>query len=535
MLLDELPTEIFRTITYYLSQEDKINLCYVSTKIYISILPFIYANLYLNERYYFPSDYDNSLGTHFWSVLYFDYHTKVPKMIAANDSDTIQKRLARYKFSLLVRSLDENPHKLCPLIKNVHCTWHLDESLMYHFIQLINSYANNLTCFENFIRKEITYELVKHAKTLNTLTITPPSLLPLDGTAPIEYFQQVRLLLPNYNFQLIQHLDIHVNALTFFKELNEPLKIKSLVLNLRPDTYRDDNLQSINYYDIFDVNALKSLEILSWYNTSDIDLDIYTMWSLRHFLHFHQIENLSILSLFANDAFIKDCIMNFNHLKRLKVDFMFDIPLGKSVTDMMGIAPCSRTLEYLDVKFEELNTPLIYIDQDEESTFQISLTCQCGNCEQTLFDVIHKKYFPNAESFLIKEFKDVESHNFVLQMFKLYPIVPYAHYFDKYPSIGWYSKPITEHAENVNFLLDNPGITEGDVVAVYHMYIHSLKKSFDYFNNKFPRLKYLIFNDLPTVIESFEGHQRGNIPLFHHQGYKSNQVYEVVDYESLFD
>lgn len=535
MLLDQLPPEIFSTVAYYISQEDKTNLCYVSKSIYNSVLPFIYANLYLNERYYFPSDYDNSLGTHFWSVLYFDYHTVIPKMIRDNNSTTVQNRLAKYKFGLLVRSLKENPSKLCSLIKNIHCTWHLDESIMFQFIELLNKYADNLTCFENFIRKEITFELVKHAKTLTTLTLTPPSLLPLDGNAPIEYFQQIRSLLPNYNFQRIQHLDIHVNALTFFKDLDEPLKINSLVLNLRPDTYHDDIIQPINYFDIFDVNTLKTLEILSWYNTSDIDLDIYSMWSLHHFLQFHQIENLSILSLFANDKFIEDCVMNFTHLKRLKVDFMFDTPLGKPVVDIMGIAPCSNTLKYLDIKFEELTTPLIFIDQDEDSTFQINLTCPCGSCEQILFDIIHKKYFPDAESFRIKDFKDVESHNFVLQMFKLYPIVPYAHYFDKYPSIGWYSKPITEHVENVNFLLNNPGITEDDVVAIYHIYIHSLKKTFDYFNKKFPSLQYLVFNDLPTVIREFEGQQRGNEPLFHCQGYKSNQVYEVVNDESLFD
>lgn len=78
------------------------------------------------------------------------------------------------------------------------------------------------------------------------------------------------------------------------------MKIKSLVLNLRPDTlslpgYDDtsENLNEIQYSDIFDTSALKQLEILSWYSRDDIPTaneggpdSLYTKWGLEGFWKF---------------------------------------------------------------------------------------------------------------------------------------------------------------------------------------------------------------------------------------------------------
>lgn len=539
-MLDRLPNEIVSKIAQNLAQEDKVALTYVSKKVYGSIIPTLYRNLFLNERYYFPSDFDNSLGTHKWSVLYFKYaHDS-----SENGRNLNQKSLAKLKFQYLVRSLKKSPEKLCPLIQRVHCTWHLDEDVMTEFISLLIKYDNNLTEFENYIRDKISNQLVRHSYSLQTLTLPPPDILPLNQSADLKYYKKMKDLLKSYNLNQIKKLNIHVNACKFFPKLNQPLKIKELCLNLRPDTCQIDEINHFKYSDIFDINSLKELEVLSWYGEYDPDIDIYDLWNLNDFLLFKNIENLSFFSLFANMDYIKDCIMNFNKLKRLKIDFMFEVPLEKSIIDLMAIAPCHKTIEYLDIKFTELvQYPLLLIDESDELTqFIINMSCHCDECQNTLTNIIQRKFFPSNESYVIKDFNDVERRNFILQMFKLYPIVPYSHYFDIYPSIGFYSRPIEEFVKTVNYLLgcdnklDNDQyVTSGDIVKLYHCYIHSLKKTLDYFIVRFPNLKYLIMNDLPTMVIQYDEQQKCNVPIFHNYNYKSNQVYELINNESLFD
>ncbi|CCF56856.1 hypothetical protein KAFR_0B05610 [Kazachstania africana CBS 2517] len=539
-MLSKVPPEIFRRITCLISQEDKVALTYVSKKVYNLTLPSLYENLFLNERYYFPSDLDNSLGTHIWSVLYFPFIEEVdPEAIVPR-----HVKLANDKFRLLLRSLNEGRERLCHLIKRVHCTWHLNERTMALFIYLLNKYAPNLIVFENFIRNEITMKLLDKASTLETLNISPPNILPKEP-ADEKYFTKMRNIIQLYNFDNIQDLTIHVNARSFFRNIGTPMRIKSLSLNLRTDTYDSEGLDNLApYSQIFDIASLEELEILSWYNSDDSDLDLYEMWGLNEFWEFNNIKILSLFSLFANNDFLRGCIKHFECLSRFKIDFMFDTSIDRSVFDLMARSPCADNLEYIDVKFEELSEPLLSIEQDEISKFHVNTNCQCDTCTETVNEIILQKYFPNEESFLIKDFHDVESRNFILQMFKLYPILPYSHFFDLYPSIGYYSKTLESHVDFINELLrkrndvigtSSTQLMVSDVIRVYHAYMHSMRKSFDYFLQRFPKLTYLTLNELPTKVIQFDEVQRCNIPIFYTRDYKSNQVYELVNDESLFD
>lgn len=536
-MIDRLPKEIYHKIVSRLAQDDKTALTYVSKKIYDLTLPSLYQNLYLNERYYFASDYDNTLGTHKWSVLYFDFKDD------DYEEDTKKSIQAKLKFRLLVRSLAESPMILCPLINRIHCTWHLDQETLISFLTLLNKYANNLMLFESFIKGEIIPYLWTHASTLQSLNLTPPEMLPNSEAADAKYFELMRYNMGKYNMNQIKDLTIHVNALSFFSKKMKPLQIRSLCLNLRDDTFAAEPLDdSIHYYDVFDTSILNKLEILSWYNEAAADIDLYSLWNLRDFYEFKNIENLSFLSLFASEEYIQGCIENFHKLKTLKIDFMFDVTLSKATVDLMGKSECSRTLEYIDMKIEDLDVPLLSIENDEVSYFDISVTCKCDDCKSTLNEVILQKYFPSKESLLIKNFHDVEQRNFILQMFKLFTIVPYSSAFNEYPSIGYYSKPLADHVSKVNSLLHPESdksqtkfVTEEDVIRLFHMYMHSMKKTFDYFLSRFRKLQFLILNDLPTKVIQYDETQRCNVPMFHYHNYKSNQVYELFNDESLFD
>lgn len=534
-MLDSLPGEIFNRVTSLISQEDKVSLTYVSRKVYSLTIPSLYRNLYLNERYYFASDYDNSLGTHLWSVLYFTY----VKETNPNSAVSRQSEVATGKFRCLIRSLSESPFKLCTLIKKVHCTWHLDEHAMYDFIEILHKYAINLISFDNFIRNEISDALLPMAKRLHSLNVRPPAILP-DTTPDLEYFKYLREMISQYRFSQIDDLTLHVNACSFFRGIKKPLKITTLCINLRNDTYASEGLENLaHYYDIFDVNTLKELEILSWYSGDD-ELDLYRMWNLREFWMFKNIENLALFSLFASNEFLDGCVRNFDKLRRLKVDFIFDTPVDKAVIDTMARMPCAKTIDYIDIKFEELAPPLLSIEQEDITEFQINISCKCEDCLHTINDIIYKKYFPTPQSLVVKDFHDVEAKNFHLQMFKLYPILPYSHNVGIYPSIGFYCKPIEDHAKSVTELLrvssnnNEVTVTKDEIICIYHTYMHSLKKTFDYFVRMFPKLAYLSINELPTEVIQFDEQQKCNIPIFYYNNYKSNQVYELINDESLF-
>lgn len=527
-MLDRVPLELFDRIACLLSQEDRVSLTYVSKKLYQRIIPSLYGSLYLNVKQYFPSDLDRTLGTRYWSLLYF---TK------SGDNNDV-KSVANSKLRALIRSLSAKPHELPPLIKRVNCTWHLDKELLNQFVVVLIEYGSNLKVFEDFLDERIATKLSLKGEQMQSVVVTPPTVLP---TAPAnnDYFARMEVLTTRYNWDNIQHLTLHVNACTFFPHLRKPLKIKSLSLNLRPDTLGGTFLHQ-PFYQLFDISVLKSLELLSWYGPDQVEFNLYELWSLEELYEFHEIEEFTLLSLPADWNFLSRCISNFPHLRRLKVDYMLDVPLTALLVDALSRFPCSQTLQDVDFKFEELDTPLISIDQDEISNFNFNLICKCPDCRDTFQNIILGKYFANKDSLIIKDFSDVEARNFTLQLFKLYPILPYTHFIDRYPSIGFYCKSLEAHAEKINGLLgfkseNSNRVSPLDVLKLYHMHIHSLKNSWNFFLQRFPQLKFLTLNDIPTKVLQVDRQQRCNVPIFYNNGYRSNQVYQLVNDESLFD
>ncbi|CCD27004.1 uncharacterized protein NDAI_0J01120 [Naumovozyma dairenensis CBS 421] len=541
-MLTKLPSEIYDRVLSLLPQHDKVSLTYLSHKIYDLTLPKLYQNLYLNDRYYFPSDYDPSLGTQKWSILRFSY-------IETNDKSKefqMNYDVAVHKFQCLVDTLKNSPNKICPYIKRIHTTWHIDDDTLLLFLETIRKFAINLQSFENFLKNRVSDELESKADNLQSLTIIPPKILPT-GVASPSYFIRMRKIINLYSFDNLQKLNIHVNACTFFKEkVKKPLRIESLTLNLRSDTYGAEGLQNqVSYYDIFDIASLKELEILSWYNTKDSDLDLYQMWNLTDFYKFLNIEILSLLSINSSESFLKECSNSFHSLKRLKVDFLLDKTLSQPLVNHIAMSPAGKSLKYLDIKFDQvnINIPLLSVEQVDESWhFKIDMNCKCESCHETFRNVILRKYFPTTNSFNVKDSYDIETRNFILHMFKLYPILPHTHFIDINPSLGYNCKPLASHVLNINTLLKYNDcnnttlkITETDIIKLYHAYLHSFKKIFDFFIQSFGNLQYLVINDLPTKIIQFDEQQKCAMPLFYSHGYKSNQVYEIVNDDSLFD
>lgn len=548
MLFETLPSELVQKILSHLSQEDKVSLTYVSKSYYNHAIKSLYRNIYLNNTIYVPSDLDITLGTHYWSALYCLYKedTRSDELTdngSKNPNNVFRGRdLASEKFRCLIRSLGERPGKLGPLIENVHCTWHLDKDLLKEFIYLLSRHGHNLRSFENFIRKDLNEELNSLANQLQSLTITAPTHTPSEPPSQ-EYVDSIDEFCKQYDLNNIRSLTTYMDLRNFFHSMERPLRIKSLSLSMRKDMLlsSDYNRECLPYEKILDVHELREIEILSWMDPKDVNFNMYSRWNLRGLFQFKNIESLSLLSLTENSYFLEDCVNSLPNLKRLKVDYMFELTLDKHFIEVLSRAPCSGKLEYLDIRVDQFDSPLLTVNRETTPMFELHMSCKCESCKNVYEEVITKKYFPTVSSLKKPALKHLSTKHFYFQMFKGYPIIPYSQYVDIYPGLGFRYYSLTDHAKIMNTLRADddttkhlPELTADDIKRLYHTYLHSMKKTYDYFLQKFRNLRYLTLNDVPTAVIKVDEHQRCNMPVFNCLDYKSNQVYELADADSLF-
>lgn len=520
-MIDSLPLECFEQVVKRLSQEDKISLTYVSRESYHRTVAHLYRNLYLNNKPEFKSDLDTHQAHH-WSLLHIPWQSS-------------HEEAAKSKLQLLLRSFESNT-KLCNHIIQIRCAWHTHVPTLIKIIYLLGKYASKLRYFSGFLDQDVMCVLSVLAPRLSSLVIAPWTKVP-EGKAPAEYYEKVTSLVYHYDWSKITSLTLYADAFSVIPSVTKPLKIRRLCLNLRPDTFNERPLH--RYSTIFDINSLQELFIVSWYKANDQEADLYEEWRLYDFYEYHNLRMLTITSLRANQEYVRRCCESSPHLKILTVDFLFDAPVDSLTIKCMRDAQCSKTLECLDVRFEPLSAPLLSIDEAGER-FVPKLTCQCNDCRETFNEVVRKVFFPNSEKLRIRGFNDINSRNFTLQMFKLMPILPHPLIMGNSPAIAYINRSLEDHADKMNELLRNdqshsPTLTSSDVRKLYHAHVHSMKKTFDHFLQCFPNLHYLTLNDIPTQVKQFDEQQRCNIPVFYSQGYRSNQAYELVSDESLFE
>ncbi|KAG0676771.1 hypothetical protein C6P41_003732 [Kluyveromyces marxianus] len=529
-MLHLLPNEIWLEILGYLNQSDKCSLMVVSHAVYDKTVSSLYKNLYLNERPIVTIPEYPFFGNN-WSTLAFSEPTR-----------------SSLKFQSLYNTLSRNV-ELCQLIHKVHCTWHLNRTLLTRFTRLICEHGSNVTYFENFLYIETFETLSKSvlAPRLQSLDIVPHAKLP--GNAYASYLPSVTTMANKFNWSNIKSLTIYVDVLMWFPnfvKLSEKLQLTELCLNLRNDTFPGldqitSNNSVVKFSDLFDVNTLETLSILSWYEAETFD--VYAKYGLSDLASFTNLKEVSLLSIFYNEEFLVSLLSNLSTLERLKLDFMFDHVLSRNVINILSNI---RTLKYLDCKFDDLDEPILNIvELDDFAIFELNQMCLCETCKTVYRDVILKKYFPNKNAFMIQNANDIHSRHFLNHIFKLYPIIPYFHMITTSPCIAYRSRSVEELAKKSNELLNDlfyeyesdtsdTKITADDIISLYHCICHSMKRSFDFFLNLFPRLEILVINDVPTIVDQECG-QKFMKPIFYSSGYKTNQVYEIVTDESLFD
>ncbi|CDO96283.1 unnamed protein product [Kluyveromyces dobzhanskii CBS 2104] len=525
-MLEQLPNEIWLEVLGYLSQVEKSSLMMVSHQMYDKTVASLYQNLYLNERPTIQIPEYPFFGNN-WSTLVFS------KSSRASD-----------KFKSLFDTLSKNT-ELCKLIHKIHCTWHLNRNLLTIFTKLICEHGVNVTYLENFLYLE-TFEVISKsslAPQLESLDIVPHAKLP--GPAYASYLTSITTMANRFDWSNIRSLTIYVDALMWFPNyitLTDKLRLTELCLNLRNDIFPNtvDSAMTSKFSDFFDVNTLEKLSILSWYETETFD--VYEQYGLFDLSNFKNLREISLLSIFYNQEFLLHLFSDLARLERLKLDFMFDHVLSKNVVQALSEI---KTLKYLDCKFDDLDEPILdVVELDEFAIFELNQMCLCDFCKHVYKDIILKKYFPTKQAFMIQNSSDIHSKHFINHIFKLYPIIPYFHLITTSPCIAYRSKSIEELAKKSNELLNDlfyeyesdtsdTKITPQDIISLYHCICHSMRRTFDFFLQLFPQLHILVINDIPTIIDEEAG-QKYMKPIFYSKGYKNNQVYEVINDESLF-
>ncbi|SMN22846.1 similar to Saccharomyces cerevisiae YJL149W DAS1 Putative SCF ubiquitin ligase F-box protein [Maudiozyma saulgeensis] len=79
---------------------------------------------------------------------------------------------------------------------------------------------------------------------------------------------------------------------------------------------------------------------------------------------------------------------------------------------------------------------------------------------------------------------------------------------------------LSTYKENLLRLPHKP-LTKNDIILLYHTLIHHFKTTYYTFLKGFPRLRFLMLNDIPTITME-ENNERIFHPVFYHYGYTSN-------------
>lgn len=519
-MLDSLPLNCFQQVVKLLPQKDRVALTYVSHELYERTVVYLYRNICLNQKPEFQSDLDVTI--HEWSLL------NVPW----SSNHEIE---ARNKLRFLLRSLESNI-RLCDNIRSIHCSWHSPVPILTKIIALLGKYASKLEYFDGFLDNDIMCVLSVLAPRLKSLVVLPPQKVP-QGRAPPEYYAKISSLIYHYDLSQITVLDLYAQACVSEIHLPKRMKVRELRLELRPDTFESESL--VPYSRFLDTSALRHLHIISWYSVEDSNADLYDKWLLHDLHEFHEVRTLTLTSLHTNEEFLVRSFESFPHLERCTADYLLDARVSQQTMNRLQKAACSRNLKSLDVRFDLLSPPILSIDEPGEN-FVLKLNCPCSGCRQTYHEVVRKKYFPSSDKLRIKSFPDINARHFILQMFKLFPIVAHPLVLGKTPPIAYSHYSLQKLANKVNMLLGydelNPRrLLEDDIQSLYYAHLHSMRKTFDYFSQAFQNLQYLTLNDIPTLVKPLDDYQRCNIPVFHSRDYRSNQVYELVSDESLFD
>lgn len=523
--LFKLPKELIFEVFSHLPQKERLNICLISKECYSIAVRLIYRKIYLNDSNVVKSDYmDLAIN---WTLLY------IPSSLKEDQS----RSLANYKLERLIKTLKAN-NKALNSISWIRINWDLNPKLQKDLLILICNHSGSLKRLENITDpscNDIIANGYESSTSLISFDMAPPNALP-DQPVSNNYIQNLGRYLSQRISSKLSHMTLFMDPIQLFNQiypLKTKLQITDLKLHWRREFYPqfnislDGSIKLLKLYDFFDIRTLKILTIISWNETlSPRDLEM-----LREFSHFVNIEDLSLISIKQNSLVLQELFKNLVNLKRLKMDFLKDfIPQSTKTDIFLTILYHCKNLQFIDIRYENLDEPIISISNN---LFEVIQKCYCHHCQYVFKNIIYGKIFATPIDFNLKDINDLMAKD-IFTMMRYFSLLPYSKACDTYPSVRTQPMDMNQFVSIMNENLINyrhsrgevgihdiPLITTQDVIDCYHSILHHYKITYLTFLTEFRRLRFLMLNDIPTIIVEENG-ERIPQPVFYNKGYKSN-------------
>ncbi|EDO19012.1 hypothetical protein Kpol_2002p83 [Vanderwaltozyma polyspora DSM 70294] len=563
--LQSLPDELIQELFSHLPQSDKLSLCLLNKRCNKIATKLLYRRIYLNDSNVVKSDFmDLAIN---WSLLH------IPSFLFEDES----RAIANHKLSLLISTLLNK--KLCvESVQWIRINWDLDSNLQRKILSILCNFGKSIQRLENITDpgcNDIISTGAISSEKVTSFDLAPPNSLP-EMTVPNDYIPNSQMYLRQRISSRLSHMTLFIDPLKLFNylyPLENKLQIVDLKLHWRSEFYeskyflkriRKNKFEKLS--NIFDVRSLKVLTIISW-NENLMEREIEM---IKDFKEFTYIEDLSLISIKQDTSILVPLFSKLTKLKRLKMDFLDDyLPESTNPEIFLTMMLSCKNLQFIDMRFQGLDPSIISIaevidrdnsaSQDNESNeasnkFILSQHCQCESCDHVFNEILKKKIFLFPEDYYFQDVNDIAAKD-IFKMMRYLSLLPYSKACDYYPSVRTQPMNLKEFVKKMNenlliyrqsrnqlikeeikstdiddilndiqratYSLPHPALTENDVICCYHALIHQFKTTYVAFLKRFPRLRFLMLNDIPTVVVE-ENNERVFEPIFYHRDYVTN-------------
>lgn len=437
---------------------------------------------------------------------------------------------ANQKLSLLVRTLEGNP-RLAEHVCEVRLNWDLDIDLQRQFIKILTEHSSSLRIVDNVTDPKINtaIEGSKYSANLVSLDLPPPNALPT-LEIPQNYIPDLKRFLTSRLSSTIKNLTLFMDPIMLLNnvvKIQDKLEIESIKLHCRadiypPSLYQRQNREQAELKDIIDTRYLKTLTIISWYDHVCPE----RVYKFDQWASFKNLEDITLIAVTYNDKKIANLLRSCHKLRRLKLDFTLTLRyMPRDGEVFQAIHSQRKNLEFLDIKVQ----PTFKVVDLDLRAFKIVIRspCDCHLCQNVVVNnIFKKKILPSEDDYTIRDrsFETYERVNYY-ELLAQSNLFPYSKAVDKFPSVKTGPEDIDAFLERFND--SNEGRTgfipldSTDFLHLYQCLIHTMRSDLEPILNEFPRLRFLVFNEMSFVVKT-KGCSKWAAPLFYSEGFEPN-------------
>lgn len=435
---DDILFEIFSS----LPQRDRLSLCLVNKRCNRLATKLIYRKVYLNDSNVVRSDFmDLAIN---WTFL------SIPSFLPEDES----REIANSKLKMLIDTFKKNILNL-ESVEWIRINWDLDSFLQKDILTLLCTKGKSLKRLEN-ITDASCNDIIANGeiskRQVTSFDMAPPNSLP-ELPVPPNYIPNLKQYLNQRISSRLSHMTLFIDPMKLFNYLY-PLKGKLQIVDLKfhwrrefyPNEYFINKIQKVplkNLSEIFDTRTLKILTVISW-NESLLPREIEM---IKNFKEFINLQDISLISIKQDTNLLVPLFENLKKLKRIKMDFLEDyIPETTNPKIFLTILTNCKNLEFIDIRFEGMDTPIISI---KENRFELQQKCFCSKCDYIFNSILKKKIFLFPEDRYLTDIHDLAAKD-LFKMMRYLSLLPYSKACDTYPSVRTQPMNLKEFVSKMN-------------------------------------------------------------------------------------